>query len=238
VRSVCVMVAALLAGCASTQLKYNSVDVATSVSDIYQQQVLDNFSRIIDEPYAVPAQAVIATGQVQTQNTLSATVTSPLSRTVTRSATSAITGFTTAGAGLSGVGSDAWQQNWTMAPVNDATSLKVLRALYRHVIYGDTGGLPKSQASLPADWLYWSGTDAYGRQHLPPPGSNIVNLGFYRNHDLFMLKEDWNAGNLSNFVLLTMPNGVSSKGAVKTGVKSAPQFLVVPQSIIPVPTPF
>jgi hypothetical protein len=49
-----------LAGCASTQLNYNTLDIAGSVSSLYTKQVLSNLSKYIDEPEGLPAQVDIA----------------------------------------------------------------------------------------------------------------------------------------------------------------------------------
>ena len=71
---------AALAGCAGTQLKYNTLDIASTVTAIHTNQVLENLSRFIDEPYALPSQVDITSGTIQTSNSITPTVTSPLSR--------------------------------------------------------------------------------------------------------------------------------------------------------------
>jgi hypothetical protein len=133
--------AASLSGCASTQLNYNTLDIADSVESIYTRQALSNLSKIIDQPNALPSQMDLLQGTVQTSASVSPSVTAPLSQTITTTTTrvaAAITNTHTgalAGAGATLSGSDAWQQNWNVVPLSDANTLRNLRALYRFVIY-------------------------------------------------------------------------------------------------------
>jgi hypothetical protein len=59
-----------LSGCASTQLNYNTLDVARSVESIYTRQALANLSKYIDEPNAIPSQLDLLQGTVQTSNSI------------------------------------------------------------------------------------------------------------------------------------------------------------------------
>jgi hypothetical protein len=130
-----------LAGCASTQFGYNTLDIAASVSALYTRQALYNLSQYIDDPFALPSQTDIQQGTVQTTNSVTPSITFPFSGTVLNSVTgvdATITrakSFSTAGAGGSLNAVDSWQQNWSVLPLSDANTLRNLRALYRHVIY-------------------------------------------------------------------------------------------------------
>jgi hypothetical protein len=131
-----VALGAVLAGCAGTQLKYNTLDIASTVTALHTSQVLENLSRTIDEPYALPSQVDITSGTIQTSNSITPTVTSPLSRGSTRNAGGAFTGLTTAGAGLTVAASDTWLQSWLVTPISDSANLANIMALYHYVIYG------------------------------------------------------------------------------------------------------
>lgn len=225
---------ALLAGCASTQLKYNTLDVASSVPEIYTKQVLSNLSRFIDEPQAIPSQVDLQAGTIQTSNSVTPSISTPLSRSVTRNGSNIITGFTTAGVTLSANASDTWQQNWNVAPVNDAVVLRKMRTLYRHVIYRDRITEAKI-SNLPSGWLYWSGVDAYGRANPPPSDAVVVDLGLFGNHELYMRRDDLNAGYLSNLTLMMLPSGTTAPKGKGVTPGRAPSFLFVPQQIQPTP---
>jgi hypothetical protein len=121
-------------GCASTQLNYNTVDIAGNVESIYVRQALANLSRTIDDPTAVPSQIDIAAGTAQTSNSLTPGFTSPITPALTRSGAGVTTSTAIAGAGFTFSGNDAWQQSWTISPVTDGNNLRNLRALYRYVV--------------------------------------------------------------------------------------------------------
>jgi hypothetical protein len=134
-RSASIVVLTLaLAGCASTQLNYNTLDIAENVESVYVRQALINLSRTIDDQTTVPSQIEIAAGTAQTSNSVTPSLTAPFSHAVTRAASGAVTSTALAGGGLSLGASDAWQQSWTISPVTDGDNLRNLRALYRYVV--------------------------------------------------------------------------------------------------------
>ncbi|MGN6570075.1 MAG: hypothetical protein ACTHLO_01515 [Pseudolabrys sp.] len=135
-RSVSVLAAAVLAGCASGQLNFNTLDLAGSVGDLYAKQVLLNLSRAIDDAYAMPSQMDISGGLVQTNFSITPNATTPLNRQIVRGAGDVLTSTTLAGATASLNISDSAQQNWSVAPVTDANSLRNLRALYNYAVRG------------------------------------------------------------------------------------------------------
>ena len=137
----------LLFGCASAQLNYNTLDIASSVDSLYTRQALDNLSKYIDNPEGIPSQMDILQGTVQTSNSITPSLSAPLSQAITSTGSRAAATFTTthtsvlAGAGASLGASDNWQQNWNVVPLSDANTLRNLRALYRYVIYPDVSAL-------------------------------------------------------------------------------------------------
>jgi hypothetical protein len=199
----------LLAGCAGTQLKNNTIDIASTVTAIHTAQVLDNLGRFIDEPYALPSQIDIQSGIIQTSDTITPTVTTPLSRSSTRGAGGALTGLATAGAGFTMTGTDGWLQSWTVTPISDSAALTNIMELYHYIIYGETktslGSLSAAITSLPPRRIFWNGYAANGSVNPPPAGVDLVDLGNHGNHELYITREDFNEGYLSRLVLLVLP---------------------------------
>ncbi len=251
--------ACVLCGCASTQLNFNTVDIASSLADLYTRQVLTNFSAYIDNPQTIPSQVDLSAGTIQTSNSVSPTVSAPLSRMSTWNGAGVVTGSTIAGAGLNASLSDGWQQNWNVSPVTDANTLRNLRAIYRYAVYGsdllseyhvprtladgklvtDTYSLQLPQCivckpngykgpkyvnpKLKGGWLYWTSDAASAAPtRLLPDGVALVDLGRYGAHELFMTREDFQKGYLSNFTLFTLPNAEPSAGGggAQTGAQA------------------
>jgi len=137
----------LVLGCASGQLNYNTLDIASSVESLYTRQALDNLSKYIDDPNGIPSQMDILQGTIQTANSITPTLSVPLSQALTNTTVRAATSLTTthtgvlAGAGATVGASDTWQQNWNVVPLSDANTLRNLRALYRYVVYPDVSAL-------------------------------------------------------------------------------------------------
>jgi len=136
-------VAACLAvcGCASTQLNYNTADLASSLNSLTKRQILYNLAQALTDPEFVPSQATISIGTAQTLNSVTPSISVPLGTPVlatTRTDFGRAAGgfFSTAVTsptptlGVQMV--DAWNQSWTMVPINRATQLRRLRALYQY----------------------------------------------------------------------------------------------------------
>ncbi|MCC8953120.1 hypothetical protein H8B02_06455 [Bradyrhizobium sp. Pear77] len=145
-RSCCRFVAtvALLAssGCASTQLNYNAVEVSATIDSVYTRETLNNLSKFIDNRNAIPSQVIMVGGTIQTVNTVNPSLTFPLTSQLARTVQAAPAGLTLISANtLSGSGAgvtatNSAQQNYTIAPLNDANTLRNQRALYQHAVYG------------------------------------------------------------------------------------------------------
>ena len=146
----CCVIGIQVAGCASTQLNYNTLDLASTVDSLVTRQVLDNLSKIIDNPLAIPAQVDLAAGSATTSNTITPSITDPYTKavTATNTLTSAVaatvtnttTNTTTRASSPQSTGlnvSDTWLQNWTIAPVTGSDDLRRLRALYRYQFSAD-----------------------------------------------------------------------------------------------------
>lgn len=110
-------------GCTHTQLRKNAVRQAGTLTDIYEQQVLDNLARFVHDANATPFfMYPTSSGQGVTD----------------RGAASSGTNWTRAGfAGQSlGVSADRlMSESWVMTPVHDVRRLELMRCAYQHAIY-------------------------------------------------------------------------------------------------------
>ena len=59
---------------------------------------------------------------------------------------------------------------------------------------------------LHANWLYWTAGGQGLSERSPPKDAPVVDLGQFRSHELYMLRSDFEAGYLSDFVLFLLPN--------------------------------
>lgn len=133
-----------LLGCASTQLNYNTQDLASTVDTLVTDQVLSNLAKFINSPNAIPSQITILTGTVTTNDVVNPTITSPLNlaTAVTNTAANTLgatpsTTLTNAAVktqsnlGATLLGTDQWTQTWGIAPLIDPDQLRRLRVLYQ-----------------------------------------------------------------------------------------------------------
>jgi hypothetical protein len=132
----------LSSGCASTQLNYNTADLASSLGSLMKSQIFYNLAQAITDPEFVPSQATISIGTAQTLNAVNPTLTVPLGPTFTTAnrfiqqanPSAQFTGSTAiASPGLGIQFVDSWNQSWTMVPANAPNQLRRLRTLYQYV---------------------------------------------------------------------------------------------------------
>jgi hypothetical protein len=139
--------AVLMAGCASTQLNYNTLELASSVGNIQTGQVLANLSLFMDNPSALPAHVDLSAGTASTTYSVNPTITTPLNfassalsqftKTVSGSPSSASEAQsvrTIGSSGLSTTATDAWAQSWSYEPIIDGDELRRLRVLYAYAL--------------------------------------------------------------------------------------------------------
>jgi hypothetical protein len=79
--AVSVGLSLFVSGCSSTQLNYNTLDLATSVGDIQTQQVLYNLSIILDDPAAIPTHIDLSDGTASTTNSIEPSISFPIAAT-------------------------------------------------------------------------------------------------------------------------------------------------------------
>jgi hypothetical protein len=156
----CLVILPLLTACASSQLNYNTLDLASTTDGLLTRQVLYNFSIFLDSPVAVPAQMVISSGTATTSNSVTPSLNAPLNAGVTttatlmRAATATTTNTSTLQTGSSTFGlsaTDSWNQSWGYAPITDPDRLKRLQALYRYAVQwsDDADGVVRFVANFP-----------------------------------------------------------------------------------------
>ncbi len=159
VKRVVWVVSLLLCGCASTQLTYNVLDVASSTSKLAREQILHNLAEFIDSRAATPAQVVFGQGSVSTENSLSTTFTDPISKTiqttatVAKAATSTITNSavgTTTDKTLGLTGGNTANQSWGIDTIGDPDVLRRVYDLYRFAVDGND--CPHTQIALLRDY--------------------------------------------------------------------------------------
>ena len=164
-----------LCGCASTQLTYNVLDVASSTSQLSTEQVLHNLAQFLDNPAAVPAQVVFGQGSVSTTNTVNATFADPISKTVALTDTVAQAAATTithqsvdtsSGKSLSLTGGNTAVQSWGIDTIGDPDQLRRLYDLYRFAVDGNS--CPYAETALLLDYpLTYSPTNGGGDSSAP-----------------------------------------------------------------------
>jgi hypothetical protein len=126
------LIGVVIGGCASTQLNYNTLDLAASLDSLTTKQILFNLARTLEDPYAVPSEITVAAGTATTANSVSPTFSTPLSASTTASNTAF---SVTHPNGTASVGaSDQWQQGWTLDPITNPDEVRRLQALYRYAI--------------------------------------------------------------------------------------------------------
>ncbi|GEP61450.1 hypothetical protein [Reyranella soli] len=146
-RLICIVACLVVSGCASTQLNYNTADLASSLNSLTKRQIFFNLAQALSDPEFVPSQATISIGTAQTLNAVTPSISIPTGLpmvTTARDGTGRFAGsqFTTQVTSptptLGVQMTDGWNQSWTMVPLNSAPQLRRLRALYQYV----TGTVP------------------------------------------------------------------------------------------------
>ncbi len=110
-------------GCTTHRaLRRNTIKQAGTVTDIHQQQVLDNLAKFLYDPHAVPSFALATQGTSDvTDNGQASGVTGWLAN-----------GFDKFSLTLGA--SRTAKQNWTMTPVTDPRKLELMRCAYQRVL--------------------------------------------------------------------------------------------------------
>lgn len=99
--SLAVLTLFAVAGCATTQLNYNTLNLAKSLDGLNSQQVFYNLYRTNQDPYFVPSQAGIVAGTATTTNIVTPTLTAPLGAMTAVTSQLATTGSNMVASGIS-----------------------------------------------------------------------------------------------------------------------------------------
>jgi hypothetical protein len=126
-----------LTSCASSQVNYNTLDIASTYDQLITKQVTFNLRKTYENPYGIPAFVKVSNQTATTQNSITPTFTLPLTDQITTALngvgalTSRTSQFTGKSLSLSAV--DQWNQTYTLSPIVDPDQLRRLQTLYQYV---------------------------------------------------------------------------------------------------------
>jgi hypothetical protein len=134
-----------ISGCASTQVNYNTLDIASTYDTLITKQIVFNIFKALENRFGVPAYVKVTAQSAGSTDGVNPTLAIPFSpqTTLTQTAASLVTGksLQTAARGLSLQVQAQWNQTYTLSPVDDPDQLRRLRSIYQYV----TGQLTKRQ---------------------------------------------------------------------------------------------
>lgn len=124
-----------VAGCASTQLNNNALDLSSTIDKLVIEQVIYNLDKFSVDSDSIPSQAAIAAGSVTTTGQVQAQVSDPINNVIatTRQVAQVVTSRTTTrqATTLSATAQNQFNQNWTLDPLSESEPLRRVKALYR-----------------------------------------------------------------------------------------------------------
>lgn len=133
--AIAVIGMSFVTGCAHTQLRWNTTHQAKTLTDIYEQQVLDNLAMFVHNPNSLPSFAYPNTGRSDVTDRGSIGSDTTWNRL----------GFATEVLKLSG-GRDLYE-TWGLTPVYDPRRLELMRCAYQHSLW--CAGLCSTSSSCP-----------------------------------------------------------------------------------------
>ena len=126
-----------VAGCASTEVNFNALDVASTYDTLLAKQVVFNVLKMYYDQYGIPAYVRIGTQTSQTTDAINPIFSFPFSPQTTLKllANGVVSGkaLQTAGRGISLQAQVNRQQNYTLSPTIDPDQLRRLRSIYQYV---------------------------------------------------------------------------------------------------------
>lgn len=131
------MLAFLITGCAHTRLSCNATKQARTLTEIEEQQVLDNIAMFVVNCGSTPYFALPNGGGTQTNQSGTASSTLIWNPTTLTGANGGLNG--TAGTTI----------NWTLKPINEPERLQLMKCVYQHV----TQNFPSSDCVNCQDYL-------------------------------------------------------------------------------------
>jgi hypothetical protein len=118
-------------GCTHAQLRRDTVNLSQTLTDLYEQQVLNNVARFVYDPGALPDFAYPTQGSTGVQDNGSGMFSIGWKRS----------GFDSAG--ISGMAARQLNDSWTLTPVTDPRKLELMRCAYQQAV---SACLPRLQA--------------------------------------------------------------------------------------------
>jgi hypothetical protein len=119
---LCCLICAAANGCTHTQLRWNTVNQSRTLTDLFEQQVLDNLAMFVADPNSTPFFSYPNIGGSNVQdaaNGSSLTAWDPF-------------GFTSQALSLGA--SRNWTESWTLTPVYDVRRLELMRCAYQQAL--------------------------------------------------------------------------------------------------------
>ncbi|HXY59860.1 MAG TPA: hypothetical protein VEH76_14935 [Methylocystis sp.] len=136
----CLALFGLISGCASSQLNYNTLDIASSYDHLIKQQFIDNVVKFHNDKFAIASYASLTSTNISTTNVVNPSISYPLAANITNTLASNVSGSTLNGtytsvlnapsAGLS-VNNQS-NQSHSVQPMTDADTLRRLALLYKY----------------------------------------------------------------------------------------------------------
>lgn len=204
-----------IAGCNSTQLRFTTLRLTSTLPDLQEKQVLDNFARLALNPGSLPFFAVVDAGTANIDDSGNGSLSfggSPRA-------------FTTGTYGLGA--SRTVTGNWSLKPLNNPDRLAAMRAAYTMVLQPDAvdpRDLAKLRAALGTDPSYAisGGWLCVGEKRDVAKDACVVaqNCGTY----VWVLPQNIKA--FSDFVLTIL--NIASVTAPADGQAQAPAALLPP----------
>jgi hypothetical protein len=209
----------IVAGCANQQLRFSTLRQTSTLADIQETQVIENFARLAANPGALPFLSLANSG--------SATVTDGGSGTLSFLGAHKFFTQTTFGVGVN----RSIALNWGLAPLNNPDRLKAMKAAYLSVLdpsLVDPAELAKLQAVITADPSYALGPgwiETGGKWDVPKHAWRVARCG--RTYVWVMPDH---AEDFSRFVLLTL----NLASLQLTGKSPQTQATITPNAVSPV----
>jgi hypothetical protein len=139
IRSLLVLLFAVVGstGCTYHQLRKNTANQALTISELHQQQVLDNVAMFVNNKDALPFFALPTQGTSEINDKGAITPLLTWSRLTTLPLAGSFL-FNTAQTTMTA--ERAARQNWTLNPINDPRKLELMRCAYQRAIGSCCGG--------------------------------------------------------------------------------------------------
>lgn len=139
---LCLQAIIVASGCTHRQLRWNTTHQARTLTEIYEQQVLDNLARFVHDPNSLPSFAFPNAGGSDVTDSGSVNNDITFKRAL---------GFDTDVLKLGA--SRNMKEGWTMTPIYDVRRLELMKCAYQHALFC-TGCCTSTSCCPDCDKLY------------------------------------------------------------------------------------